>query len=267
MEISLGTDWQGWSADPAVTFSRESAFCSAPAGATAQLTRRIPVRPGEVLVFDVLARRTSEVDPATAVQWQGLVINFYPFEGSQAGGPARPNLNAGSSRASEIVLRPDMQEYRVSLAIPATAGPEAYAEICCGSFGGSAADLEFMRPRLRIESAAYGAARQIAAGRLVWDSGLGGFYLDLKSPSFGLRVIGYELGQLQLSAERLPFNPRIFVQAELGAATRAVWPKAGNYDQVTGALQVELISMLDGELLAVESIPGAELALNLTLEV
>ncbi|MNZ63356.1 hypothetical protein D3C78_815010 [compost metagenome] len=267
MELSLGTAWQGWRVDPAVTFSNESAFCYAPAGQTTQLVKRLPVRPGEVIVFEVLARRLTEVPPGTASQWQGLLINFYPYEGSQAGGPAVPNLGAGRSRANEIVLRPDLQEYRLALAVPVTAGPGAYVEICCGSFSGSDASFEFLLPRLTIQHAAFGAARQVAACRLVWDAGVGVFSVDSDSPNHGVTLSGYANGVLQLEAPALSCTPRVAVHTEASASMRSVLAKAGRYNKAAGTVEIELISLISGELVSIESIDGAELALNLTLEV
>ena len=267
MELSLGPTWQGWRADTAVTFALESAFCEAPAGEVVQLVKRIPVRPGEVIVFEVLARRTTEVVEGTEAQWQGLQINYYPFEGSQPGGPAQPNIGAGRSRANEIVLRPELQEYQLALAVPATADGSAFVEICCGSFGGSAAGLEFLRPRVRIEHPAYGSARQIAACRLIWNASTAEFEMDADSPNSGIALQSYSGGIVQLLAPTLSCPPHLFVQAEASASTRSVLAKAGRYDKTTGAIEIELIDMVTGALLPIESIASAELALNLTIEV
>ncbi len=267
MDLSLGMSWQGWRADAAVTFSLDSAFCEAPAGAVVQLVKRLPVCAGELVVFEVLARRTSSVEAGTEAQWQGLQLNYYPFEGSQAGGPAQPNIGAGRSRANEIVLRSELQEYRVALAIPVTAGPGAFVEICCGSFAGSAAGFEFLHPRVSIERAVFGAARQVAAGRLVWDGGLGQFAIDPDSPGCGLEITGYAGGVLQVSAPPLACTPRVLLHAEASVTTRGLLARAGSYQKNSGELVIELVSLTTGELLGIETIPGAELALNLTLEV
>lgn len=258
MSVSLSHAWQGWTKTAGVTITDESALCSAGLGATASLTRRVPVRAGESLVFSLLCRRISVVLEETKTAWQGPVMAYYPYEGC----PADQVM-----RAHTTVIRPSLQEYRLPFTVPETAGPEAFVELSVGSFESSAADLEFLRPLLEIKSAVLGSARQVAAGRLKWSSADSSFQLDALSPSAGLVVESYAAGVITLMAERLASMPRISVQAETSVTSRHVLAKAGQFNRSTGRFVIELVSLLDASLVNAQAIGGLELIINVSIEV
>ncbi|VVN76491.1 hypothetical protein [Pseudomonas fluorescens] len=258
MSVSLGHAWQGWTKTSGVTITDESARCSAGLGGTASLTRRVPVRAGESLVFSLLCRRISVVLAETATAWQGPVIVYYPYEGCPEG---------QVMRAHTTVIRPSLQEYRLPFTVPETAGAEAFVELVVGSFESSAAELEFLRPLLEIKSAVLGSARQVAAGRLKWSAADSSFHLDALSPSAGLVVESYAAGVITLVAEKLATAPLIFVQPEASATSRHVLAKAGQFDRSTGRFVIELVSLLDASLVNVQAISGIELIINVSIEV
>lgn len=225
-------NWSDWllaqTGTGAATVSAAGRILTCTGGSgTALATRRLSVRPGEVLRLSVIAR----VVAGSLTSGQGLTIRVH-----------RPGVGPVISNTQTIPFA-DLSEVPLSVAVPLAAGADCYAELEVKASAGNT--IELSSPKLSIGQGVVAPVRCMALGVLRWNAGSGAFALPDDYQHAGIVSQAYSAGTktLTLTLDSVPAGlgvaPVCFAQLSNSVQAPALQAKLSAYDCAAGTVDIK----------------------------